>query len=113
MKGSNLGEFEELVLLTIGALHPEAYGVSIKNEIGRYTGRKVTLSTVHSALGRLESKGFVVNHMGEATQKRGGKRKKFFQITALGARALTELREQREQIWQQIPASALRLEIGS
>ena len=108
MKGTNLGEFEELVLLTIGALHPEAYGVAIKNEIRDFTGRSVTLSTVHSALNRLENKGLVSNEMGEATSKRGGKRKKYFMITAYGAKTLTEARAQREAIWKQIPESALQ-----
>lgn len=111
MKGTNIGEFEELVLLTIGALHPTAYGVSIKNEIANFTGRKVTLSTVHSALNRLETKGLVTNSMGEATGKRGGKRKKFFTITAFGAKTLTIARSQREAIWNLIPETALQVNL--
>ncbi len=109
MKGTNIGEFEELVLLTIGALHPQAYGVSIKNEIANFTGRSVTLSTVHSALNRLENKGLVSNHMGEATGKRGGKRKKYFTITSFGAKTLTEARAQREAIWSRIPDAAFKV----
>lgn len=111
MKGTNIGEFEELVLLTIGALHPQAYGVSIKNEIANLTGRRVTLSTVHSALNRLENKGLVSNHMGEATGKRGGKRKKYFIITVFGVKTLTEARAQREAIWNLIPDAALKTDL--
>ncbi len=108
MKGTNIGEFEELVLLTIAALHPQAYGVSIKNEIANLTGRRVTLSTVHSALNRLENKGLVSNQMGEATGKRGGKRKKYFLITLFGVKTLTEVRAQRDAIWNLIPDAALK-----
>lgn len=59
MKGTQLGEFEELVLLIVGILNGEAYGVSILKDIEEHTGRKVTVSTIHTALYRLEEKGFV------------------------------------------------------
>lgn len=112
MKGTNIGEFEELILLTIGALHPEAYGVAIKNEIKKLTNRSVTLSTVHASLHRLQDKGMVDSQMGESTGKRGGKRKKYFTITAFGAKTLSEVREQREAIWQMIPDAALQVKLG-
>lgn len=110
MKGTNLGEFQELVLLTIGILYPEAYGVSIKEEILSQTGREVTLSTVHAALVRLEEKGFVKSEFGEATSMRGGKRKKYFTITATGVRMLTESKEQRESLWNSLPDIVFKLE---
>lgn len=103
MKGTNLGEFQELVLLTIGALHPEAYGVAIKDEIYQHTGRKVTLSTVHAALNRLEKKDLVRSDLGEATKIRGGKRKRYFTITATGVKTLAEAKQQREALWNSIP----------
>ena len=59
MKGTNLGEFEELVLLTVGILGAEAYSIAISNEINRVTKRKVSFAVVHSALNRLEEKGYV------------------------------------------------------
>ena len=107
MKGTNLGEFEELVMLAVGILHPEAYGVSIKNEIFNQTERKVTLSTIHSALHRLEKKGLLNCHFGEATNKRGGKRKKYFTITAYGARCLKEARDVRDSMYNTIPSLIL------
>lgn len=112
MKGTNIGEFEELVLLTIGSLYPEAYGVAIKKELKKFTGRNVTLSTVHSALNRLENKGLVTNEMGEATKMRGGKRKKYFTITSSGVRALTDMRSQREMIWGLIPEAAFKASLA-
>jgi len=107
MKGTNLGEFEELVMLAVGILYPEAYGVSLKEEIYQQTERKVTLSTIHSALHRLENKGLLKSHFGEATNVRGGKRKKFFTITAYGARALKEARKVRDTMFNSIPQLVL------
>ncbi len=78
MKGINLGEFEELVLLTVGALHEQAYGVSVMDEIKGETGRNVNISAIHTALKRLEEKGFVESQMGGATNVRGGRRKRSF-----------------------------------
>lgn len=109
MKGTNLGEFQELVLLTIGILYPEAYGVGIKEEILAKTGRKVSLSTVHAALNRLEKKGLVESHFGETTQIRGGKRKRCFKITAYGLKTLEEARAQREELWNAIPQQVLQM----
>jgi len=57
MKGTHLGEFEELILLTVAVLYDNAYGVAVQKEINDRTGRTVTISTVHSALKRLEKKG--------------------------------------------------------
>ena len=104
MKGTNLGEFEELVRLTVGVLFPEAYGVGIKKEIYTQTHRKVALSAVHAALHRLEEKGYLQSCFGEATPQRGGKRKKYFTITAFGCQALEESRAWRERLWRAIPA---------
>lgn len=103
MKGTELGEFEELVLLIVGVLYPEAYGLSIRQEIASQTGRKAAIGAVHSALNRLEKKGFLKSELAEATHQRGGRRKRLFQITAAGKRALEKSREQRNALWNQIP----------
>ncbi len=109
MKGTNLGEFQELVLLTIGVLYPEAYGVGIKEEILSKTGRKVTLSTVHAALNRLEKKNLITSDFGEATKMRGGKRKRYFTITAFGIKTLNETRAQRDLLWNAIPEQVFQV----
>ena len=68
--------------------------------------RKVTLSAVHSALHRLEHKGFVESELGEATSERGGKRKRLFVVTSFGRNALNAARELREQLWKEMPSLA-------
>jgi PadR family transcriptional regulator PadR len=108
MKGSNLGEFEELVLLTIAGLVNEAYSVAICDELEKHTGRSTKLGVVHSVLNRLEGKGFIKSKMGEATQVRGGKRKRYYSITSAGKAALIKSREVRDQLWSIIPDMVLK-----
>ncbi|MFT6871146.1 MAG: PadR family transcriptional regulator PadR [Roseivirga sp.] len=103
MKGTYLGEFEELVLLTVGALYPEAYGVAIMDEIKQETGRKVNISAVHSAMRRLDEKGFVNSEMGGATNERGGRRKRYFELTAFGKKALDDAQSFRMKLYNRIP----------
>lgn len=108
MKGTNLGEFEELVLLTIAALVNEAYSVAICDELEKRTGRPVKLGVVHSVLNRLEEKGLTKSRLGEATSTRGGKRKRFYSVTSAGKSALIKARDVREQLWNIIPEFSLK-----
>ena len=103
MKGTYLGEFEEIVLLTVGILQEMAYGVSICKEIENQTGRSVNIGAVHTALHRLEEKGYVKSKFGEATEVRGGKRKRIFTLTTYGIVALREAQELRNHMWSQLP----------
>ncbi len=104
MKGTYLGEFEEIVLLAVCVLGEDAYGVSITDEINSQTSRSVHLSGVHTTLYRLEEKGLVSSSLGGATQSRGGRRKRLFRVTTSGKQALQEARQLRNQFWNRIPA---------
>lgn len=108
MKGTQLGEFEELVLLIVGVIYPEAYGLSIREEIISQTKRKVAIGAVHSSLSRLQEKGFLKSELAEATHERGGRRKRLFSITASGKRALERNHELRNGLYNQIPEMALK-----
>ncbi|WP_342089013.1 PadR family transcriptional regulator [Dyadobacter sp. OTU695] len=103
MTRTYLGEFEELVLLTVAILNGTAYGLSIAEELKLRTDRSINLSGVHVALYRLEDKGFVNSELGGATAARGGRRKRLFSITAYGKRTLDELRQTRNDLWEAIP----------
>jgi len=103
MKGTHLGEFEELVLLIVGVLADGAYAVSIVEEIEKQTGRSVSLSPVHSALYRLEEKGFAKSELKGATNSRGGRRKRMYELTAAGKAALGQVRMMRNNLWNMIP----------
>ncbi|WP_339609466.1 helix-turn-helix transcriptional regulator [uncultured Roseivirga sp.] len=103
MKKFQLGEFEEIVLLTVGVLYGEAYGVAIKGEIETRLKRKVSVGALQSALRRMEKKGFLISELGETTSERGGKRKRYFKITALGKKAMDHNMETRLELRNQIP----------
>ena len=109
MKGKYLGEFEEIVLLTIGILYDEAYGVAIRNEIESRLQRRVGLGALHATLVRLEDKGYLNSSLGEATQKRGGKRKRYYQLTSSGKEALLETRTTRADLWKDISPTVIRI----
>lgn len=109
MKRTFLGEFEEIVLLTVAILGEDAYGVTVTQELEQKTGRAVGFSSIHTTLQRLEEKGFLSSRMGGATAERGGRRKRFFEVTALGRRALREVKQVREELWRALPPDTLQL----
>ena len=106
MKKFRLGEFEEVVLLTVAVLYGEAYGVSIRHEIEAQTNRNVSVSALQTALRRMEKKGFLESNFGEATSVRGGKRKRFFHVTPFGKEALDNAKDSRLKLWSSIPSVA-------
>jgi DNA-binding PadR family transcriptional regulator len=108
MKGTHLGEFEELVLLTIASLVNSAYSVAICDELSKNAQRTVKLGVVHAVLNRLESKGLVKSELGEATATRGGKRKRFYVVTGAGKASLTRAKDIRDRLWQKIPGLTLK-----
>ncbi len=99
----NLGEFEEIVLLVVASQHNEAYGLSVTKAIEVELKRPVTMSSVHTALYRLEEKGLVKSEVGGTTKSRGGRRKRIFIITEAGKAALVEARNARTHLWSLIP----------
>lgn len=106
MKGTYLGEFEELVLLTVGILYDDAYGLAILDELEKQSGRNVMISSVHKSLVRLEEKGYLKSRMGGATETRGGREKRLYSLTAAGTKVLSQSRELRNAMWKQVPKIA-------
>ncbi len=83
-----LGEFEHVVLLALLRLKDHAYGVTVRQEIQLRTRREVSIGAVYATLGRLEAKGYVHSSRGDPTPARGGRSKRFFQVTAKGVEAV-------------------------
>ena len=108
MKGTNIGEFEEMVLLVVLSLGQEAYSVGIAKEIAHVAQRKVVHSVVHAALTRLEKKGFVTSQMGKATEERGGRRKRIYSATGAGVRTLEKIKAQRDYLWNNVTAEQIK-----
>lgn len=109
MKKYYLGEFEEVVILTIGILNNEAYSVAIKDEIESRLSRSVSMGAMHTALKRLEDKGYLRSYAGESTEERAGRPKRFFEITALGKKAVQYTKESRDQLWRAIPKTIFEI----
>ena len=103
MKGTNLGEFQEIVLLSILILDDEAYGLKIQKEISERLKRQLSRGALHAALSRLEEKGFLDSRFGGATTERGGRRKKFYTLTNSGKASLKQAKELREEMWGMVP----------
>lgn len=94
----SLGEFEQLLLFAVLRLGERAYGVSVRQEIERRTGRSVSAGAVYTGLARLERRGLVSSRVGTATPERGGRRKKYYTLTPGGAASLYETWESLSDI---------------
>lgn len=107
MKKFQLGEFEEIVMLTVAILYDDAYGVSIKKEIESRLNRGVSVGALQSALRRLEDKKYLDSHDKDETQERAGRPKRYYKITALGKEAMEYTKETRNSLWDAIPDVSL------
>jgi DNA-binding PadR family transcriptional regulator len=96
-----LGEFEELVLLTIATLGDEAYGVAIKDSIELRCDRTISIGALHSTITRLEEKKFLCSWVGGATAERGGRSKRYYDITNEGKAAVASAKGLRDELWNQ------------
>src|SRR6185436_480757 len=85
-----LGDVEHFVLVALLRLGGESYGVPILEEIAARTGRRVSRPAIYIALRRLEGKRLVASRLGEATAERGGRAKRYFRLTRVGARRLEQ-----------------------
>ena len=100
------GGLELLVLLAVMRLDEEAYGVRICREIEHVTGREVMLGSVYAALERLEGKKMVRSSLGESTRERGGRAKRYFQLTSTGRREVARTQRALMAMWQGLPTLA-------
>lgn len=104
MLNKGIGEFEELVLLAVCIMEEdEAYGITVKREIEKHTGRSVLLGAVHITLYRLEDKGLLKSELGDSSDKRGGRRKRLFKVTKSGMKQLRAAQNFRQNMWRLIP----------
>lgn len=87
-KDGYLGEFEMKVMMALLRLGANAYGMTIRREISERTGRDVSIGAIYATLDRMERKGYVSSHKGEATPERGNRAKRYFKIEAPGKRVL-------------------------
>ena len=104
--GSDLpSDFEQQVLLAVWRLGDEGYGTTIRDELERRAGRGVSQGAVYTTLIRLEKKGLLRSWMADPTPVRGGKAKRFFQITADGRAGVEAARAVMDRLWDGLPSS--------
>src|SRR5947207_722378 len=108
-KGDFVGEFELCVLLAVGHLGDEAYGVTVRREIERRTGRTIAIGAVYATLARLEAKGLVQFRLSDPLPLQGGRARKYFTLTGPGGRAL---RHSTEMISRMIAGLSPKLRGG-
>ncbi|MFT4113052.1 PadR family transcriptional regulator [Silvibacterium sp.] len=101
---TSLGELELLILLALVQLGDQAYGVSIARELTRYRGREMALGSIYAVLTRLEERELVLSMLGEPTPERGGRAKRYFELTREGLRELHRTRRVLTELWRKLPA---------
>ncbi len=100
---NRLGEFQELILMTIIVLQEEAYGVEIQRDLEARLGKSLSVGAIQTALKRMQENGFLTSKLGEASKKRGGKRKRIYSATPYAHQILHEMKEVRTQLWNAMP----------
>jgi DNA-binding PadR family transcriptional regulator len=108
MKKVVLGAFEEMVLLAVGALGDNAYGVTIKTELEAQLKKNLSIGALYAALQRLEEKNWVSSRVGGITEKQGGRRKQYYDITREGVAALDEVRSMRNELFGRLPEAKIK-----
>lgn len=103
-----LGVFEEMVLLAILHLGPDAYGTTIRREIEARTGRTIAVGALYTALDRLERKGLIASEMSDPTPERGGRSKRYVRLLPAGRTALRHSRELMDRMWRGLDAGLRR-----
>ena len=93
---------EELLLLSVCNLGDRAYGVEILRYVSEKTGTDWSIGSIYVPLDRLARMGYIESYQGEPTQKRGGKRKRFFKITQLGLKTLKENKRVQDEMWSEM-----------
>jgi PadR family transcriptional regulator PadR len=99
-----LTRIEEAILLAVVRLEDNAYGVTIRQEVAAMVGKSYSVGAIYGPLDRLAGRGLLKTHMGEATPERGGRRKRFYEITPAGLTALRETKSLHEAMWSSAPA---------
>jgi len=94
-----LSKRDEEILLTIWDLKEDAYLVAIRKRMSGITGKELTVGAIHIPLTKLEKSGLIESHFGEATAKRGGRRKRIYNITRLGIEVLKEFKRNKDVLW--------------
>ena len=98
-----LGVLEEQILVALVRPEAETYGMAVRREIKRITGRDLAIGAVYATLDRLEQKGLLASRY----QPTEGSSRRCFTVTRAGARALAGTRAMRERLWAGVDVGLL------
>lgn len=97
-----LSSHDEILLLAILKLQENAYGVTIRREVSKATGKNWSIGAIYDPLYRLEQKGLVESVLSDPTQERGGRSKRLFTVTRKGMEELAAHKAVRDGLWESI-----------
>jgi len=98
-----LSRSEEIILLAIWRLQKTAYGLSVREEVWKVTGKEWTVGALYAPLHRLERKGLIISRHGKPENRRGGRSKVYYELTKAGKQALIPIKEIHDAQWVGIP----------
>ena len=105
----SLGSLEEFILLLVLIMDEDAYGVSVGEAYSEHTGKSISIPAIHTVLKRLEKKNLIQSKFGGATQIRGGRRKRIYEITDTGYCIIKDIQDSRNKLWKLAPTIPLQI----
>lgn len=99
MSQDYVGEFEQMVLLSIMRLGDEAYGLAVREELEGVAGRSASSGSLYTTLDRLERKGLIESYAGDTSPGRGGRARRYVRVTASGRTQLARSRSTLMALW--------------
>lgn len=99
MSQDHLGEFEQMVLLSIMRLDEGAYGLAVRDELESVAGRSPSSGALYTTLDRLERKGLLESEAGESSGTRGGRPRRYVRVTPAGRALLARSRSTLMALW--------------
>ncbi len=103
-----LSRSEEMILLAVWRLQDAAYGLSIREEVHKSTGKEWTVGALYAPLHRLEKKELILSRNGEPENRRGGRSKVYYELTDTGKQALIHVKQVHDAQWVGIPSLTLK-----
>ena len=94
---------EELVLLSIWKLRDNAYGVTIRENLKKITGKTLNYGSLYNTLYLLVRRGLVESRESEPLSKQGGRRKVLYTMTQEGEKALSNAQRVHKLAWSDVP----------
>ena len=98
-----LSRSEELFLLAIWCLRDRAYGVTIREQLKKMTGKTWAFGALFVTLDRLVKKGLLDSFLADPTPQRGGRSKRMYTLTREGIKSLIEIKKLQENAWADVP----------